>query len=116
MNKYVTSLELSKELYEKGIVTDSEWWWVLESGDWVLYHKNSLIGTHNEHYPAYIAEELSEILLRRETSIAYVDGKYEIYYESSKGIDYDHCLYDTKLSDALAKMILWLKKEGYLNV
>jgi len=118
MNKHVCSLELSKQLYEAKIVTDAEYWWVKSSLQELYFITEDLRNPcHIKLCPAPIAEELLELMPEmfidelgyyKYLKVSKVAGKYYINYNDIEQSD-------SKLSNACAKMLLWLKAEGYLN-
>lgn len=159
MEKYCTSLGLSKELYDKGIMKDAEFWWYesitkvrrekqnyTTSGEPIVMARDTVttrnyISTRKdfkkekellsnysfqvkdrELCPAPIAEELLSImpeeLIIDDCSESYTVVKEDNIYLVTYGDDTRDFLeqtQDLKLSDACAKMLLWLHKEGYLN-
>ena len=72
MNKYVTSLELSKQLHEAGVVAETECYWLIDSPDPSTRKERSRVeyfGSEkpkNEEWhniiPAFMTDELLEIL------------------------------------------------------
>jgi len=102
MNKHVCSLELSKQLYEAKIVTDAEHWWYLVDFEigYVLEPKSYSVPNIPRLYPAPIAEELLELM----------PENIEVNKVSSL-----KTFRDKKLSNACAKMLLWLKSENYIS-
>ena len=144
MNKLVTDLELSKKLYEAGIVTDAENCYITNVDfnkidtdkyesifEAVKYcNDNGITKTKVVPYvemsdskkrrlkycPAPIAEELLELMPEM-----FIDELgYHKYLEVTKIFNKYYVKYgdieesDTKLSNALGKMALWLKENGYL--
>ncbi len=145
MNKYVCDKELAKQLYEKGIITDSEMWWL------DFRHINKNTGVKNQGLllcvktkgKGYFSLELDRFPTRQDLAIKTptflpcellekmprlimlgsknmylncakdLNSQYVVVYESD-----DSCLYvanDSKLSNACAKMLLWLEKKGHLS-
>ena len=88
IDQYLCDMSLSEELYRLGVVKEKR---------------------------GYIAEELLELMphnveiynrLGKHTAVVKVDRKTIISYRGFT---------ESKLSNALAKCILWLKKEGHLK-
>ena len=115
MNKYCLDIELAKELYKRGIVKDACNWWAEDTELIVVSTRDIVEDCSNLICPAPISDELMELL--PEEGLCY----FSIMYSgSSCSVAYDHqtrCVnfVDTKLSNALAKMILWLDDNGYLK-
>ena len=122
MKEYVCDLELAKELFKRGIVSDAYHWHsevgVIQANVFTIEFKNdSLV------YPAPIAEELLEIMPER--IYVKIDNKKIEYvlYESKIScwyINFEYSLTikaftDEKLSNALAKMLIWLDDNGHLK-
>lgn len=94
ITKHVTSLELSKDLYEAGIVVESEFWWQEDRLQTVKGLKSSQLGGDPAYelvrcvdkipgasktprfiyYPAPLSSELGE-LLPMEVNIPFKSGK-----------------------------------------
>jgi len=132
--KYVTSLELSKQLYAKNIITDAEHWWLGQT----LLPYYDLVQTEVDRdkvtpYPAPTAEELLELMPLHITirKNPYIIDVFKMFTEENCQVEYRVVSVDDgqsenagewyeyftapKLSDACAKMLLWLHEKGYLK-
>lgn len=128
--KYVTSLELSKQLKEAGIPQESEWYWVRNSRDEIkLVDKTKTAGGESTYWYEVIASafhvgELGEMLpLRLIINNEYVYFtntrslmKYKNPWECQIHLSDSHTIYYFEIGDteaeARGKMLLYLKKEG----
>lgn len=133
INNHVVSLDLAKQLYEAGIVVDSEFWWREQDGEWMIAHGKDWYGTN---YPAPLASELGELLpvyaqfeeeslpfqIKIEKGIRDVDtDEWEVlYWRYSKTLvsepeyqEQGRVFADTE-ANARAKCLLYLKEKGLL--
>ena len=58
----VANLKLSQKMYELQFKQESEWYWIVETGNVHIKNQNDLFGIHNDHleafYSAYTVAEL----------------------------------------------------------
>jgi hypothetical protein len=117
MEKHTTSLDISRQLKEAGWKKETEFWWYVSS----LGGKPNLVPKSNlsvnkklvKLYSAPLATEILEELpmgLHIIKGISYIDGKFQVFT-----IDEEQSEPDESLPNALAKMWLYLKKEGLLK-
>jgi len=104
---YVTSLELSKQLREAGIEQKSEFYWHKKCGTGII----TLVGYCDndvkcgcEYYSAFLNDELLAMLPMEYLAITFYDDEYCV----GRGFNFK----DKSLPNALAKMLLYLKKEN----
>ena len=123
MNNYVTSLELSKQLKEAGYKQEGEFWWAETSKGNLLCSRETtdIISTDDleSTYDAPLASELME-RLPKELQIKKFEDFYQITFPAIEmnriaPNDEDALIQDENLCNALAKMWLYLKKEGLLE-
>jgi len=124
MRTYCVDLEIAKELKENGFPQDlSQWHWHLSEfdSDWDLW----AIGEPNKTQNCYSAPNSDEILkelpviLELENGIYFLyinclENGYNVYYQTNCGDELIE-IFDTKLSNALAKGWMQLKKEGHIK-
>jgi len=130
MKDYVVDLEIAKELKENGFQQESEFYW--QDVRWKnkygkfggLELRNSNKGVNTAH--VYSAPTSDKILKELPVSIS-IDNKtycleiHKIYIDEDcihQGyiVRYEDKIFDNgKLSNALAKMWLYLKKGGYIK-
>lgn len=118
MEKYVTSLELSKRLKELGVKQESKFYWCHnadypnDNEEWLLYSVDDWNGTikglgFKETYSAYLTDELAEML-----PVNFMINKMFDYYITA-GVGLDSVGYiDEKsksLPEALGLMLEYLK-------
>jgi hypothetical protein len=136
--QYVISLEISKQLKEAGWKKETEFEWCnvgsKDADTWILYHHTEM----HKYYPkgelfaplaTEILEELPrEIILQEqgkifELVITHTLSGYYVYYFCFRYLDDEKTMRDEglcpivpqdTLPNALAKMWLYLKKEGRL--
>ena len=127
MKEYCVDLELAVELKKKGFPQETEFYFVCKHLEDKLMA--SYANSHNKVYSAPIAEEILKELpdiiidsLWGEFKIAVkkITSEYNVMYYIPGDWDSDMILKekicnDKKLSNALAKMYLYLKKEGYIK-
>jgi len=139
MEKYVTSLELSKELYEVGFRKETKFWWKQK----IIYVEKVCLGIESyelvkecpktdspyKRYPAYLSDELLEILPEKITKgdenylrkIVVGFGYAMIRYlqagiGSEKIIgDYTLDIDGVLLPNSLAKMAIYLKEQEIIK-
>ncbi|MFA5388885.1 MAG: hypothetical protein WC312_03925 [Candidatus Omnitrophota bacterium] len=138
MEKHCTSLEISKQLKETGWKKETEFWWIEDkSGNnkILLYSYKQYINldaygcrdAQNNCYPAPLATEILEELpsfiqqaYKYNLTIEKLGDEYSGFYQySDRDCDYllagmDGAKFDKSLPNALAKMWLYLKKEGII--
>lgn len=124
IQKYVTSFELSKQLYEAEIGIDSKtksvfvWAFttVFGTGEWMLQHRESWEGSKAtmRTIPAYLSSELGELLPTGCTMDRprLLDGQWRVIYYLATG-HRRQFLADTE-ANARAKCLLYLKEKGLL--
>lgn len=114
MDKYVASLEPSKELYRRGIIANSQFFWAKdEQGE--LYITWEEVQQHDAEIvcPAPILSELMTIAPEM-----FID---ELGYHKHLEITKDRVKYgdieevNIKVVDALVSLLIWLDDNGYLN-
>lgn len=132
MKKYCVDLEIARELKENGFPQKGYYWWHCYKGKDFCIEQNTIQYRENEQIPCdsglaidYVAPTSDELLehLPAECKIkgyrAYLDilcypDFYQVrYYIVGNKFDLNYC--EPKLSNALAKMCIYLKKEGYIN-
>lgn len=138
--KHVTSLELSKELKEAGVPQNSCFYWIKNSrGESKVVSERTVPGGISTHFyevlcSAFLASEIYNMLpvqaldgdvvgyIPTQFSIYKQDvGCYCVYKNVSEGSEVDsdedlyECVADT-LADCIAKMLLYLIKEGLIDV
>jgi len=132
IEKYVVSLELAKKLKEAGWEKETVyWWWERRSSSGKLITQEArykddppifLDGNTVEIIaPAPLAEEMLEELPKKITkhSLTYwltmdYDDAYIMTYSDCDWFAIVQSM-DKKLSNALARLWLWLKENGYLE-
>lgn len=128
IENHCVSLEIAKQLKEAGWKKETEFWWVdltFSRGEWLL--RNSFEASRFKEqtkYPAPLATEILEELpciIKIKQFLGSMDGHLETYKKEYKGkIWYGVCYRSIKhctdftLPNALAKMWIYLKKEGLL--
>jgi len=136
MKQYVCGLELSKKLYEAGIIKDAESWWVneimhvvtnkkwrLTTGGYAKHLQQQYLVMTDKAIPAPMAEELlskmpTKIYLINSTHEAHIDIRFIdkcITFKTSNEIINIEYSGSENLSNDLAVMLLHLEKEGYLK-
>tara|TARA_R110000850_G_scaffold32138_6_gene88152 strand:+ start:1156 stop:1497 length:342 start_codon:yes stop_codon:yes gene_type:complete len=113
MNKYTTSLELSKKLKELGVKQESEFYWVYidEKDEWVLMDNSD---THYEKVSAYISSELGEMLplgIKTSRQRANNPNSYECCQEDFNGFLIKGG--DTE-SEAKGRMLIYLLENNLI--
>ncbi len=122
--KHVTSLELSKELYEQGIVTDAEWWWLNNEIDREIKLLESCykdLQAFDKICPALLLTELLELLPYRindDLGATFLSVKLcdDLYNEKRYVVEYPTLIstHAPNPCNACAEMLLHLKKEGLI--
>jgi len=135
LKELVTSLEISQQMKEAGIVQSSEFYWVrkIKDGEFVLqdHYIDRIIPC--EVYSAFTAGELGEMLPESFTNDEGIEFSLEFWKRDLGSDDKWHIAYwwdedairksdfyiikcDAEtLADAMAKMLLHLKKEGLIG-
>jgi len=126
---HVVSLEMAKKLKEAGWKKNTEFLWKRHSlsGNFtdpreyeykIMHLEGFSISKNDNIYPAPLATEILEELLCYTKIIIESKGDFGILYQVSyaTGPNIEQIHYETEsiLSDALAKMWLFLKKEGLI--
>ena len=120
----VTSLEVSKRLFEKGIKNKSYFVWVkYPDGEWqvvdmeyanckaskdtTFYYQNYKNDVKDWLYPAYLLSELLEMVPENVTiiHIGMLSGGYAVTYETNKKKTELNMETGKNLADALAELI-----------
>ena len=117
--KHVTSLEISKQLAEAGIVIESEFVWVLDTRKRkpASIHLDGTAVTvitsgYVTKYPAPIATEILERLPENVTIISHInDGRL---IGGNMAVHGDVRVLNNSLPDALALLLIRLTKDGLI--
>jgi hypothetical protein len=120
LEQKVTSLELSKQLYEAGIVVNSEFWWDAKRNI-IISGKPEWVNEVTTCIPAPLSSELGELLPERyHTWKGLPEGlsegdKWWCVQFSEPEFEADNFEFsaDTE-ADARAKMLLFLKEKGLI--
>lgn len=121
---HVTSLELSKQLYEAGIVVESEFWWCNrgvipnEYPEWEIMCKHYTRSEKIKH-PAPLSSELGELLPKKCSYYPGRDNDWCCHYQDGSPAELSrpflvHREYSDTEANARAKMLLYLKEKGLL--
>jgi len=119
--KHVTSLEVSKQLAEAGIVIESEFVWC--HGDLIPVINVILETTKSDILPAPIATEILERLPKYLTdeddmnwhlNISYDDYNTPYLSYQLNGMEWFNAVTDDTVSDALALLLIRLTKDGLI--
>jgi hypothetical protein len=115
--KHVTSLEISKQLAEAGIVIKSEYVWC--HGDLIPIINIILETAGSEIYPAPIATELLERLpdgCEYGVNLVKLMSGYGVELTSYKTMPYDRLefIQDKNPCDTLALLLIRLTKDGLI--
>jgi hypothetical protein len=121
------SLETANSLVEAGVVIESIYIWGNDcvTNEIRLFRSDStrLVDKQQPVYPAPTAEEIKLPThypsklddFNYECHIGILNNGYTVCY--TDGLSYPTPTFaNSKLCEALAQMLLWLKKEGYLDV
>lgn len=129
--KYVTSLELSKQLRDAGILQESEWYWNQRARGWVLETKKDLERAYRIEemiekvfvISAFHVGELGEMLPKR----IIEETKHPVWYltcylnEKVFSVAYETFLgkigiqqYDNTEAEARGLMLLYLKQNNLI--
>ena len=133
MKDFCVDFELAKELKENGFPQKTEFKWCEDKNNypeqWIVYDTVEMGCSKDIVCSAPISEEIFNKLPKyieynngvydKNVAILHiilqrtVDNKseYAIYYQD----DYDLIIFDKKLPNALAKIYIYLKKEGYIK-
>lgn len=112
----VTDLETSKKMHEAGIdFGETVFKWSLFRGDWkVVSHFNFLTNTEKV-IPAPTTDEIIDRLPDEIEGHSFLLLKDNGIYDTGYGDTvFFHCESDKLPQQALAKLMMWCKKEGYL--
>lgn len=127
--KQVCSLELAKKLKGLDVEQESNLYWVAEvfrcggyTGDFYLHdcessYKKEWLKEERKgnYYPAFTASELGEMLPgninEAELRIRKSKGGYAVYYGSKKELHF----FSEKLTNAMAKMLIYLKENNLIK-
>lgn len=139
--KYVTSLELGKQLKEAGVKQESEWYWVelsheLVGRDQIVIANDLEIERYELQdigvkifYSAFHVGELGEMLpdmlsledkkiKNTDTGTVYLTcqkvGLWEVGYTTARNQMVFESVEDKNEAEARGKMVLYLKKEGLI--
>ena len=136
----VVSLGVSKKLAEAGYPQEGVWWWAIQDGnnrdrDELVFRKGgklSAMGLWSTVEDFFVAPTVVELglVLPSKITIGVIAGKSQIHYLYTAKSDIDFtCFYamyngQTRIhsedsnteADARAKLWLWLKENGYLEV
>ena len=124
MNKHVTSLELSKKLREVGFEDrDNKFFYIKFSDGWEVVFGDTYDEwkQSRDYVRCYLATELlgvmpSVISVNKEFRYLHIEkqqGMYLVNYEYFGNIVYQAS--DETLPNALAKMIIWLYENKYME-
>ena len=120
MKEYCVDLELAKELKEAEFPQKSEKWWNQTRYGYELQRQKGYCYPLN--YPAPTSDELLNQLPAwtdsGQVGILKEENSYRITFFINDEVNYEDGykeFNDKKLSNALAKMWLYLKKEGYIK-
>jgi len=123
--KHVTSLEISKQLAEAGIVIESEYGWVgfINDNGGEYFEVRHERDSYPPRYPAPIATELLERLPKYLTdeddmnwhlNISYDDYNTPYLSYQLNGMEWFSAVTDDTVSDALALLLIRLTKDGLI--
>jgi len=112
--KHVTSLEISKQLAEAGIVIESEYGWVgfINDNGGEYFEVKHERDSYPPRYPAPIATEILERLPENVTIISHInDGRL---IGGNMAVHGDVRVLNNSLPDALALLLIRLTKDGLI--
>ena len=119
--KHVTSLEISKQLAEAGIVIESEYGWVgfINDNGGEYFEVKHERDSYPPRYPAPIATELLEIMpdgCEYGVNLVKLMSGYGVELTSYKTMPYDRLefIQDKNPCDALALLLIRLTKDGLM--
>lgn len=122
MEKHYTNLELSKQLQDNGFKKETIFWWNWNvcSGEWILLDEKMSIKAIYPYEDSISAPLATEILEEfdswREQGI-YIFNDCDTYFVQFREFGFGKLIKDCSdqfLPNALAKMWLYLKKEGLI--
>ena len=123
MKEFCVDLEIAKELEKEGFIQNTHFYHRIQKDgigeftDFCDTKSNSPFMKFKALYSAptsdELLKELPECILGKNTSYHHYIWKEAIAYRDDN-IELI-CFYDKKLTNALAKMWLYLKKEGYIK-
>lgn len=112
LKNLVTSLEVSKKLLTLGVKRKSFFKWYIDemtNYEFIVYPERIVHSerTYPERYPAYTAQELSEILGSAFINISKRDSEeWEAYYQPETGTDNSYTFNGKNLVEVLGKILL----------
>ena len=140
IEKYVVSLDLAKKLKEAGYPQKGGgWYWYssIENALWRLMFLDEFDGEFNQDIETFLKAPLAEEILEELPKMIYwkpavgnlnitgyrltikkdtfETGCYHVGYKNIDRIVWAGNFRDNKLSNALARLWLWLKENGYLE-
>jgi hypothetical protein len=129
ISDFVTSFELSKELYDMGFRRDSIFSWFTDGLNTRVDYSGEVYvqgvygyGATDATYPAYLSAELSEVLrplYQGGGSVEFIKThRYSsgtVCCEHVRGIQ-PCCMYDLNEANARAKMVIYLIKEKLIEL
>ena len=111
------SFEVSKKLFDAGIVLDTDVVWFESLTGWILADANNM---YDEYYPAPTFAEIWELL---PAELININKKERLFLEVWKNGDLFVCCYDNDIdekwsgvqkhknpADAAAELLIWLKE------
>lgn len=121
--KYVTSLELGRELKELGVRQNAWFWWILDGkgeDGWSLMYDGDVFTLENEKFErvsAFLSDEIEEMLpdfcIYRITK-NYFERRVKLLKISDKEFSEDF-LAKGNIAEAMGKMFVYLIKEKLIN-
>jgi len=136
LEKEVPNLELCKQLKELGFPQGGGFYWVIENinekelprivyesdidnGEFIEIIKAPTVRELCEWLPSNISTDISNCLLRIEKTIesneywTIIYGEYD--FEDEKWTNTEECSFVGNLPMIVAKMLIWLAENGYVN-
>lgn len=125
MKEFCVDLEIARELKENGFPQNNDYYWY-KNNDWFISRPN-YDDAFEDKMRYYSAPTSDEILKELPNTIEWIGeytiidydlviektkNGYEVSYSESNSL---HIEFSEKSSNALAKMWLYLKKEGYIK-
>ena len=119
MKKYCVDLEIAKELEESGFPQETYFWWnecfITKISTYEIHSQKGYL--EGKHLSAPTSDEILKelpITINKVKNLTIHKGNTE-YYVNYQEYNKHPIIYDKILSNALAKMWLYLKKEGYIE-
>lgn len=113
----LTSLELSKELKENGYPQEGEFWWNIRT-ICIVANNQRHVNTIRDWKEEYVVSPLASELLKQLPNSYGLYKHHKLYqiidYEPKKGVNV-WTFSDKNVCNALAKMWIYLKKNGLLK-